>query len=292
MSEFLTTHEVADLLRIKVRKVYDLASRGKIPCSRATGKLLFPKDAVHRWLANNGTPPPAADEQQSLPNVLLGSHDPLLEWALRASGCGIATFFDGSLDGVMRFLDGAGMASAMHIYNRKSGEWNIPCVRDKLHHRNVALMEWAKRDRGIILSEACTRSVTHIADVAGLTLVPRQPGAGSQQLFEQLLDDAGIGESDCAFVTPERTESDAVLPLLEHKADASFGLPSVAEQYKLRFVPVIQERVDIAVDRKAWFEPAWQHFLRFCGSDTFANKTATTEGYDFRSFGTIHYNAD
>ena len=38
---------------------------------------------------NEVTPPP---------RVLAGSHDPLLDWALRESGCGIATYFDGSLD--------------------------------------------------------------------------------------------------------------------------------------------------------------------------------------------------
>jgi excisionase family DNA binding protein len=39
--EFLTTREVAALLRVKERKVYDLASAGQIPCRRITGKLLF-----------------------------------------------------------------------------------------------------------------------------------------------------------------------------------------------------------------------------------------------------------
>ena len=43
---YLTTKEVADLLRLKERKVYDLVAEGGIPCVRATGKLLFPRDLV------------------------------------------------------------------------------------------------------------------------------------------------------------------------------------------------------------------------------------------------------
>ncbi|HUS54016.1 MAG TPA: helix-turn-helix domain-containing protein, partial [Thermohalobaculum sp.] len=35
--EFLTTREVAALLRVKERKVYDLAAAGEIPCRRVTG---------------------------------------------------------------------------------------------------------------------------------------------------------------------------------------------------------------------------------------------------------------
>ena len=48
--EFLTVPELAELLRIKERKVYDLASAGDVPCTRATGKLLFPARDVRAWI--------------------------------------------------------------------------------------------------------------------------------------------------------------------------------------------------------------------------------------------------
>ena len=76
-NEFLTTRELAELLHIKERKVYDLAASGKVPCSRATGKLLFPRRAIEDWMAANssgGTP--ARHNRQS--RVVLGSQDPLL----------------------------------------------------------------------------------------------------------------------------------------------------------------------------------------------------------------------
>jgi excisionase family DNA binding protein len=50
MAEFLTTREVAALLRIKERKVYELVSESAIPHSRVTGKLLFPRDMVEAWV--------------------------------------------------------------------------------------------------------------------------------------------------------------------------------------------------------------------------------------------------
>ena len=60
MTEFLTTKEVAALLRIKERKVYDLTSSGALPCTRAIGKLLFPRAQIEAWLASNSqTPSPS-----------------------------------------------------------------------------------------------------------------------------------------------------------------------------------------------------------------------------------------
>jgi excisionase family DNA binding protein len=86
--EYLTTKELAGLLRIKERKVYDLAASGQVPCSRATGKLLFPRRAVEAWIASKSSGPVV---ETSRPDVFLGSHDPLLEWSLRESRCGLAT---------------------------------------------------------------------------------------------------------------------------------------------------------------------------------------------------------
>jgi len=63
--------------------------------------------------------------------VVAGSHDPLLEWALRESRAGIATFFDGSLDGVARFCASEAMAVAMHIYEPEDGAWNVPLVAER-----------------------------------------------------------------------------------------------------------------------------------------------------------------
>ncbi|WP_407943286.1 helix-turn-helix domain-containing protein [Mangrovicoccus ximenensis] len=48
--EYLTVRELAELLRLKERKVYDLAASGELPCSRATGKLLFPAAEIRAWI--------------------------------------------------------------------------------------------------------------------------------------------------------------------------------------------------------------------------------------------------
>ncbi len=51
--DYLATVEVAEYLRLKERKVYDLVSQGVIPCVRVTGKLLFPRQRVDLWLMNH-----------------------------------------------------------------------------------------------------------------------------------------------------------------------------------------------------------------------------------------------
>ncbi len=289
MPEYLTTREVAELLRIKERKVYDLASSGALACSRATGKLLFPEEAVRALLAENssqdGTGAPVAR-----PNVFLGSHDPLLEWALRQSQCGLATYFDGSSDGLDRFARQEGLATGLHIKDDEGPDWNLAAVQAVCAHQPVVLVEWAKRQRGLILGPQVTKPVTGLDDMSGLRLVPRQSTAGAQKLFHDLLVHEQIAVSEIEQVEPVRTEVDAATTVLEGKADVAFGLASVAAIHRLRFVPIVEERFDLLVDRRAWFEAPFQTFWQFCGSNAMRTRADELEGCDISQLGTVHFN--
>jgi len=286
---YLTTKEVADLLRLKERKVYDLAASGGIPCTRATGKLLFPRDGLEAWLSKN-TDAGILGATRQRPNVFLGSHDPLLDWALLESRCGIATFFDGSSDGLERFCNHEGIAAGLHLFDPASGEWNVPFVRARLAHSSCILVEWAWRRRGLIIPSEMASRINGLIDLKGCRVVPRQPEAGSQVLFEHVLGENGPARSDIEFTAVARSETDAAVAVLEGKADVAFGLEALAVKYKLGFVPVVKERYDLLVDRRAWFEPPMQAFQTFCRSKEFAERTADYAGYDVSGFGRVHFN--
>jgi len=289
VSEYLTTKELAELLRIKERKVYDLAASGSVPCSRATGKLLFPRAAVHAWLAEHGSGG-AELAKLSIPQVFLGSHDPLLEWTLRESQSGIATYFDGSIDGLDRFILGGGIATGLHVHDNESDRWNIPLVEKRCATMPVILVEWAKRSRGLIVNPALKSRITTLECLKNVRFVARQPGAGSQQNLLQLLEDSPLEYSEIDVVSVARTEHDAALSVLEGEADAAFGLESVALQYKLEYRPLVVERFDLLVRRKTWFEPEFQRFLEFRKTPAFKQKASSMAGYDCTGFGRIHFN--
>lgn len=287
-AEYLTTKELADLLRIKERKVYDLAASGDIPCTRALGKLLFQRTAIDAWLARHGsgdTGLPAA-----IPSVFLGSHDPLLDWSLRESDSGLATFLDGSLDGLERFGRAEGIATGLHIYDKETDDWNVPAVQARFAGKPVVLVEWAWRERGLIVEPGNPKKVGGVEELKGLRVVPRQPQAGSQVLLERQLQEAGLDDGSVTLTHASRTETDAALAVLEGEADAAFGLLSVAKQFRLDFIPVVKERFDLLVWRSEWFEEPFQKLLALVRSEEFAEKAGTLEGYDISGLGTVHYN--
>src|SRR5690606_6113247 len=171
--ELMTTREVADYLRLKERRIYELVRQRAIPCTRVTGKWLFPKPLIDLWLARNleGSAPAAA-----APPVVAGSQDPLLEWAVKESGCGLALLPGGSLDGLARFAHGEAVAAALHLFDPESGEWNRPAIRGTLPGQPAVAIAWARRRQGLVVAAGNPLNVGSVADLArpGLRFARRQ----------------------------------------------------------------------------------------------------------------------
>src|SRR5262249_61124629 len=73
--ELLTMEEAADYLRLSQRKLYDLVANGAVPCTKVTGKWLFPRAALHRWLAAETTDPSIL-RQPAPPPIVSGGGGP------------------------------------------------------------------------------------------------------------------------------------------------------------------------------------------------------------------------
>lgn len=289
--ELMTTRDVAAYLRIKERKVYDLVASGDIPVSRATGKLLFPRDLIEAWVRRRVDYRGDATPLLPRPTVFAGSHDPLLDWALRESGSEIATFFDGSLDGLRRLAAGRVIGAGVHLFEPEGGDWNLGHVERMLPGQPVVLMEWARRRQGLVVPAGNPLGIAGVGGLAGCRVAARQPGAGSRVLLDHLLAGAGLAPGAVTLLDPPaRSESDVALAVGEGRADAGLAIESVARQHRLDFVPVAEERYDLALWRREIFEPPIQRLLALARSGAFAARAGDLGGYDVSGFGTIHRN--
>lgn len=292
--DYLTVRELAALLRIKERKVYELAASGAVPVSRVTGKLLFPEPEIRAWIAagqSGGDAAPVAPAPAARPAIFLGSHDPLLEWAIRQSRCGLATRFDGSFDGLDRFAAGEGVACGLHLRDGATGEWNVPAVAGRFAGTNAVLVHWVRRSRGIVLRPEDAGAVRGIADLAGRRIAARPAETGTQALFDRLAAEAGLASGDLTVAEVAPSEADAAQAVARGGADAAFGLAAFARLHNLAFVPVVEEAFDLLIDRKCFFDPPLQRLLDFVRGAEFRARVADLAGYDAAALGQVRWNA-
>lgn len=282
---YLTTKEVADILRVKERKVYDLAGAGEIPHRRITGKLLFPKAELLDWI-DNGCGPLAGTR----PPVLTGSHDPLLDWAVRESRSNLATLFNGSRAGLECFSEGQAALTGLHIQG--GTDWNVDAVTAQ-ELKGCVLIGWASRARGLVLSTDSRRKITSFSDLRGKRVVLRQPGAGGAIFFDDMLRREGLSVADLDLVSGlAYTEYDAAAAVAAGQADAATGIEAMARQFNLGFLPLAQERFDLLIDRHAYFTPAVQKLLAFARSPACHEKAEAMGGYDLGQMGTVRWLPD
>ncbi len=288
----LTTAEIADYLRLKERKIYDLVSQGEIPHARVTGKLLFPRQAVDLWIMKHLEGDQAGRTEP--PPVYAGSSDPLLDWALRESGSELAQLCNGSGDGITRLLDGRAQLVGLHVVDSRSGTFNDPTHCGLGGMRDLVMLRWARRTQGLVLPSGNPLGIRGIEDMgrAGLRISQRQPGAGAQALLLHLLDRAGLHPPPAPRAGHAALDEDAVaVEVGSGRADCGLAIEAAARRHGLDFIPLIDEPLDLALKRRSYFEPAVQHLIAFTRTERFRDYAESMGGYDIRDCGQVLHNA-
>jgi excisionase family DNA binding protein len=290
MNDLLTTDEAAAYLRLSERKLYELVANGAVPCTKVTGRWLFPKAALDRWVAEGLSMPGAM--RVVAPAIVGGSHDPLLEWAMRESGSGLASLPEGSEAGLRRLARNEVAMAAIHLH-RVDGDdeqANAEAVAHAPGLHDAVLIAFARREQGLVVATGNPLSLSDMASIAGrgARLAQRPPGAGAQLLLIALLARSGIAMERIDAVKPIcATGSDLAEAVRTGRADCGVASRSVAAPSSLDFVPLAWERFDLALRQRDYFLPGPQALFAFLRTPAFRERAAELGGYDVSAAGTV-----
>src|SRR6476661_6213986 len=191
--QLLTTAEAPAYLRLKERKIYEMVAEGAVPCTKVTGRWLFPKAELDHWLIASVTRPAGVTRPEPAP-IISGSHDPLLEWALRESGSGLATLAVGSEAGFTRFAAGETVAAAIHLHALDDAEAdaNVASLKSRSDLHDAVMIAFCRREQGFLVPAGNPQKLGSIDDVMSkrARIATRPNGAGAQLLLLALLDRA------------------------------------------------------------------------------------------------------
>ncbi len=290
MLDLLTTEEAAVYLRLSERKLYELVANGAVPCTKVTGKWLFPKSALDRWLAAGLVMPALA--HAPAPPIVGGSHDPLLEWALRESGSQLASLPEGSEAGLQRLARGevAGAALHLHRLDGDDEDANLDGVAAAPGLHDAVVIAFARREQGLVVAAG---NPLQLRDVAGIAakrarLALRPQGAGAQLLLLALVARAGLTLDRLATVKlPCPTGADIAQAVRAGRADCGVATRAVALASGLDFVPLTWERFDLALRQRDYFRPGPQALFKFVRAAAFRERAAELTGYDVSAAGEV-----
>jgi excisionase family DNA binding protein len=287
MNEYLTTREVARLLRLNEKKIYALVTQGGLPAARVSGKWLFPRELVEAWVRGHTLIP----EEQALGAllgrviVLQGSDDWLLDHALTSlqpdSEAALTSARIGSRQGLEALDRGRAHAAAFHL---EAGE----AVRS-LGRGQRYLVDLYDREQGLVLAERLAGQVSDLQAVAarGLRFALRQPGSGTHRLTERLLEEAGTSLAALPRVGPFGSHLEVALAVRVDRADTGLCIRAAAEACGLPFVPLRLERFRLCVPAAFFGAAPFARFLEQLLGWLRARPDEETRGYDLTSLGRL-----
>lgn len=292
MADLLTTEEAADYLRLSERKLYELVANGAVPCTKVTGKWLFPKAALDRWLAAGLAMPALA--RAPAPPIVGGSHDPLLEWALRESGSALACLAEGSEVGLQRLARGEVAAAAIHLHRLDGDDEaaNVEAVANAPGLHDAVVIAFARREQGLVVAAGNPLQLRDVGAIAATRarLALRPQGAGAQLLLLALVARAGLTLDRLATMKPAcPTGADIAQAVRSGRADCGIATRAVAQAASLDFVPLTWERFDLVLRQRDYFRPGLQTLFKFARTATFRDRAGELGGYEVGETGDVRW---
>lgn len=291
MPELLTTDEAAEYLRLSERKLYELVANREVPCSKVTGRWLFPRAALDRWVSA-GLIAHATLAQVTAPPIVGGSHDPLLEWALRESNSGLASLPEGSEEGLRRLTKGDVMIAAIHLHRLDGDDEtaNLETVADAAGLHDAVVIAFARREQGILVAPDNPLGLGDMASIATsrARMAQRPAGAGAQLLLLALLARAGIALDDVRLAKPAfPTGPDIAQAIRAGQIDCGIATRSVARSAGLDFLPLAWERFDLVMRQRDYFMKGPQALFDFMRQAGFRDRAGELGGYDVSDAGVV-----
>ena len=294
---YLTTKEVAKLLKINDKMVYTLINEKGLPATKVTGKWLFPQRLVEEWLdvtildqqPSEFQKPLLADNDKLL---LAGSDDPLFQQTLalfnKKSNGRVAFFANlGSMGGLKCLRWGLCHIGVCHLLQDDNQEYNFNYAERELARLPV-FVNFSKREQGILLQKGNPKKILSIADLAqpGIRIVNRPLGTGTRLLLDYEITKCGISADKLIGYDKEMTRHiDVGLEILAGKADAGPAIRAVAGLLDLDFMPLRWERFDLLIARERFFDQGIQEFINLMQDRAFHKLAKTFIGYDLSLCG-------
>lgn len=251
-------------------------------------ELILPSSAVRASDAGSGT----AGEREVI--AILGSHDMALEAIAAYLGqreqhpLELLVLPVGSLEGLIALRQGAARLAGCHLLDLETGEYNLPFVRHLFPDRPVVLITLTHRQQGLLVAPGNPKAIHSLDDLRqpDVTLVNRNRGSGTRLWLDRQLQALSIPAAELhGYGREVRTHTALAEAVAQGRADAGVGLYAAALQYQLDFIPLFEERFDLALPAEQVEDASLRPFLDYLQSAASRRLLGSLGGYNSEHSG-------
>ena len=303
--QIASTLGVDEFVRVKVGEVGN--RRVATPVGRGAGLLmsLVRADGIMRIPASSeGLTAGSSVEVELMRNrneisntiVCIGSHDNTLDILANTikknyPRFSLSSAHVGSMGGLMALKRGEAHMSGTHLLDEQTGEYNIPYLKKVLPDRKIFLINLVYRQQGLLVKRGNPKGIKGFEDLArdDVTFMNRQSGSGTRLLLDKHLRELGIDSASIkGYEREEYTHMTVASAVLTGLADAGLAIDSSAKALQLDFIPVANERYDLAIPSEFMETEMIQIVLEIIRKNNeFRNVVESLGGYDTKDMGRV-----
>lgn len=233
---------------------------------------------------------PGAPEKQTAaqPLLLAGSDDPLVTYAVRSAH--LVSRVMGSLAGLEALASREADIAGTHLRDPDAREYNLAFVQCLVPEEDILLVNFAVREYGLLVARGNPKKIRGVRDLArrNVRLLNRPRGAGARLWLHQHLRGARLDpQSVRGWNTAAATYDMLAAAVQNDAADAGPGLRATAEQWELDFIPLGQERFDLAMPRAVYESARAAKLFDQFQSAGFRAHVSALSGYDLKQLGRV-----
>lgn len=181
--------------------------------------------------------------------------------------------------------------AACHLWDGKTGEYNIPYVEKLLPGIPVILVHLACRMQGFYVQKGNPKGIKGWEDLKrnDITIVNRENGSGTRVLLDQHLKLLGISGNDVNGYNEKYLTHLAIASIVSRgKADLALGIEKAASQVQgLDFIPLQKESYDLVIKKANLKKLPFEALIEVLRSENFKIELEGIGGYDLSETGKI-----
>jgi len=191
--------------------------------------------------------------------------------------------FHGSLESLRALNNGECDIAGFHIPVGKLSKSLAPHYLKLLNGKKHQLIYIVKRNQGLIVQQGNPKNIHSINSLTNdnIEFINRQTDSGTRLLFDQLLHANNINSNGInGYQNEEFTHMAVAAMIASGAADVGFGIASMADKFKLDFIPVVWEHYCLAIPLHLVHDERTRLITSLLHNDAFKYSLAQFSGYD------------
>lgn len=292
---FMNVKQVSAYLQINEKKVYDMVNRGIIPATKITGKWMFPKELIDKWMLDSTHNGLLRDRL-----IIAGSDDPFLSRIINdfssslgnkaviacttsSTRAGLELLNANRVDVCCLHWGPAEESLTRHPSLIQQYSSSSSWVLIRAFQREQGLMFNSDDEHNPVISDFFDRKFRWDAHCSG---------SGSQRFLLEVLSKKNLNIDHLNTTSNSFSDREAAAAIHLNRCDIAPGTKATANEFGLQFLSLGNESFDFVIPRDIWFRHLFLNLIEKIDSEPGHRLAQELGGYHIENCGRLVWGDD